>query len=328
MKAIQIKAFGGPEQLYLGQYQTPTPAENEVLVKVEATALNRADTLQRMGKYPPPKGESPIMGLEMAGEVVEVGKAVIHCKVGDKVCGLLGGGGYAEYAAIPERLALPWPDGFDAVQAAAVPEVFLTAFQALRWLAQLQEGERILIHAGASGVGTAAIQLAKVMGAHPFVTASAGKHSLCEELGAELAIDYKTENFAERLLDYTAGRGVDAVIDFVGAPYLQQNLKAMALEGRMVLLAFLGGVKVDQLNIAALLRKRLQIIGSTLRARDLEYKIRLSSDLQLFAWPFFANGQLRPVIDKVYDWSEVAGAHRYMESNQSKGKIVLRVSNG
>jgi putative PIG3 family NAD(P)H quinone oxidoreductase len=326
MKAIQIKAFGGPEELYLGDYETPNPAENEILVKVEATALNRADTLQRMGKYPPPEGDSPIMGLEMACEVVEVGEQVIHWKVGDKVCGLLGGGGYAEYAVIPERLALPWPEGFDAVQAAAIPEVFLTAFQALRWLAQLQEGERVLIHAGASGVGTAAIQLAKVMGAHPVVTASAGKHSLCQELGAELAIDYKAENFAERLKDYTKGKGVNVVIDFIGGPYLQQNLEVMGLEGRMVLLAFLGGVKVDHLNISPVLRKRLQIIGSTLRARDLEYKIRLSSDLQLFAWPLFANGQLRPVVDKVYDWSEVAEAHRYMESNQSKGKIVLRIS--
>ncbi|MEQ8702443.1 MAG: NAD(P)H-quinone oxidoreductase [Phaeodactylibacter sp.] len=325
MKAIQIKAFGGPEELYLGDYETPTPADNEILVKVEATALNRADTLQRMGKYPPPEGDSPIMGLEMAGEVVEVGGQVIHWKVGDKVCGLLGGGGYAEYAVIPERLALPWPEGFDAVQAASVPEVFLTAFQALRWLAQLQEGERVLIHAGASGVGTAAIQLAKVMGAHPVVTASAGKHSLCKELGAELAIDYKTENFAERLKGYTKGKGVNVVIDFIGGPYLQQNLEVMGLEGRMVLLAFLGGVKVDSLNIAPVLRKRLQIIGSTLRARDLEYKIRLSSDLQLFAWPLFANGQLRPIVDKIYDWSEVAEAHRYMESNESKGKIVLRV---
>jgi tumor protein p53-inducible protein 3 len=325
MKAIQIKDFGGPEELYLGDYKTPTPAANEILIKVEATALNRADTLQRMGKYPPPEGDSPIMGLEMAGEVVEVGEQVMHWKIGDKVCGLLGGGGYAEYAVIPERLALPWPEGFDAVQAAAVPEVFLTAFQALRWLAHLQEGERVLIHAGASGVGTAAIQLAKVMGAHPVVTASAGKHGLCQELGAELAIDYKTENFADRLKDYTKGEGVNVVIDFIGGPYLQQNLDVMGLEGRMVLLAFLGGVKVDNLNIAPVLRKRLQVIGSTLRARDLEYKIRLSSDLQLFAWPLFANGQLRPIVDKVYDWSEVAEAHRYMESNQSKGKIVLRV---
>lgn len=325
MKAIQVKAFGGPEQLYLGEYDTPEPTENEVLVKVEATALNRADTLQRMGKYPPPEGDSPILGLEMAGTVVEVGKAVLHWKVGDKVCGLLGGGGYAEYAVIPERMALPWPEGFDAVQAAAVPEVFLTAFQALRWLARLQEGERVLIHAGASGVGTAAIQLAKVMGAHPVATASFGKHSLCKELGAALAIDYKSEDFAERLKEYTQGKGVDVVIDFVGAPYLQQNLAAMGMEGRMVLLAFLGGAKVETLNIAPILRKRLQVIGSTLRARDLAYKIRLSSDLQLFAWPLFASGQLRPVIDRVYDWSEAAEAHRYMERNQSKGKIMMRV---
>ena len=326
MKAVQIKSFGDPDQLFIGEYETPAPAENEILVKVEATALNRADTLQRIGKYPPPKGDSPIMGLEMSGTVVEVGDAVIHWKVGDSVCGLLGGGGYAEYAVIPERLALPWPEGLNAVEAASIPEVFLTAFQALRWLAHLQQGEQVLIHAGGSGVGTAAIQLAKVMGGHPIVTASAGKHNLCLELGAELAIDYKAESFAERLEEYTDGKGVNVVIDFIGGPYLQQNLEVMGLEGRMVLLAFLGGVKVDQLNIAPVLRKRLQIIGSTLRARDLDYKIRLSSDLQQFAWPLFANGQLRPIIDKVYDWSDVVEAHRYMESNQSKGKIVLKVT--
>ena len=325
MKAIQLKAFGGPEELYIGRYEKPSPQPHEVLVKVAATALNRADTLQRMGKYPPPKGESEIMGLEMAGTVVACGRDVHHLKEGNQVCGLLGGGGYAEYATIAGSLALPWPKGFDAVQAAAVPEVFLTAFQALRWLAQLQESERVLVHAGASGVGTAAIQLAKAMGTEVLVTASGGKHELCKSLGATLAIDYKKEDFAERVAAYTDGRGVDVIVDFIGGAYFQQNLEALATEGRLVMLAFLGGVKPDEVNLAPILRKRLHIMGSTLRARDLEYKIRLSQDLQRFAWPLFENGTLKPVVDRVYDWAEVAEAHRHMESNQSKGKIVLRV---
>ena len=268
MNAIQLNAFGGPEQMYIGPYEKPAPGPNEILVKVAAAALNRADTLQRMGKYPPPKGESEIMGLEMAGTVAACGPQVTRWTVGDQVCGLLGGGGYAEYATIPEGMALPWPQGFDAVQAAAVPEVFLTAFQALRWLARLQEGERILVHAGASGVGTAAIQLARAMNAEVLVTASAAKHDLCRTLGADVAIDYKTESFAERVAAYTDGQGVDVIVDFIGGPYFQGNLKALAVEGRLVMLAFLGGVKPGELNLAPILRKRLQIIGSTLRARD------------------------------------------------------------
>lgn len=326
MKAVQVKAFGGPEQLYIGEWEKPQPGPEEILVQVEATAVNRADTLQRRGKYPPPEGESPILGLEMAGTVVERGAQAHRWEVGDRVCGLLGGGGYAEFAAIPERLALPVPAGLDAVQAAALPEVFLTAFQALRWLARLQEGETILIHAGASGVGTAAIQLAKVMGAVPIVTASAGKHELCRELGAALTIDYRRENFAERVAAFTKGKGTQVILDFIGAPYFQQNLEALSVEGRLVMLAFLGGVKPEAVNLAPILRKRLQILGSTLRSRSLEYKIRLSQDLQAFAWPLFGRGKLRPVIDRIYNWQEVADAHRYMESNQSRGKIVLRVS--
>lgn len=325
MQAIQTHSPGGPEQLYLGECPKPRPGPGELLVKVAATALNRADTLQRQGKYPPPKGESPILGLEMAGTVVEVGEPALRGRIGERVCGLLGGGGYAEYALIPDQMALPWPKGLDAVQAAAIPEVFLTAFQALSWLAKLRANERVLIHAGASGVGTAAIQLAKAMDARPFVTASAPKHELCLALGAEQAIDYRTEDFAERIKAYTDGQGADVIVDFIGGGYFQQNLDALAMDGRLVMLAFLGGVKVEQANLLPLLRKRLQVIGSTLRARSLAYKIELSQALQQFAWPLFESGQLRPVIDKVYDWREVAEAHRYMESNQSQGKLVLRV---
>jgi tumor protein p53-inducible protein 3 len=325
MKAVQIRQFGGPEELFIDDYATPVPADHELLVKVSATALNRADTLQRMGKYPPPKGDSEIMGLEMAGEVVGIGKSVSRWKIGDPVCGLLGGGGYATHAVIHEDMALPIPEGLSVQEAAAIPEVFLTAFQAMNWLAQLKKGEYILIHAGASGVGTAAIQLARVMGAIPIVTASAGKHDLCYQLGADKAIDYKTEGFVAQVSDYTNGKGADVVIDFVGGTNFQNNIDVLALEGRMVMLAFLGGIKADRVNLAPILRKRLKIMGSTLRARSLDYKIRLSRDLETFAWPLFSSGKLKPVIDSVYDWKDVADAHRYMEANRNQGKIILEV---
>ncbi len=262
----------------------------------------------------------------MAGTVEAVGKAVTQWKAGDRVCGLLGGGGYAQYATIHEQMAMPVPEGMGALEAAGIPEVFLTAFQALRWLAKLQRGERILIHAGASGVGTAAIQLARVMGAHPIVTASARKHKICRELGAAHAIDYKNEDFEEAVKAYTQEEGVQVVVDFIGGPYFQRNLNVLATEGRLVMLAFLGGVKTPELNLSHILRRRLQVMGSTLRARSLAYKIRLTQDLLLFAWPLFAEGKLKPVIDSVFDWSDVAEAHQYMENNRNQGKIVLRVS--
>ena len=326
MHAILIESFGGPEQMYIGEWPKPHPGPQEVLVKVEATALNRADILQREGKYPPPHGESTIMGLEMAGTVESVGQGVTKWKPGQAVCGLLAGGGYAEYAVIHESMALPIPEGLSTAEAAGLPEVFLTAFQALRWLARLQEGERILIHAGASGVGTAAIQLAHTMGAHAVVTASAAKHAICKELGAAHAIDYKNQDFEAAVIEYTHEKGVDVVIDFIGGPYFQRNLNVLAMEGRLVMLAFLGGVHTDPLNLGPVLRKRLQVMGSTLRARSLDYKIRLSQDLYRYAWPLFEQGKLRPVIDTIFDWKEASKAHQYMEDNRNQGKVILKVS--
>ena len=323
MQAILIESFGGPEQLYIGEWPKPHPGVHEILVKVEATALNRADILQREGKYPPPEGESTVLGLEMAGIVESVGPGVTKWKPGDAACGLLGGGGYAEYAVIHQDVALPVPQGLSSVEAAGIPEVFLTAFQALRWLARLQEGERVLIHAGASGVGTAAIQLAHTMGAHPIVTASAAKHPICRELGAAHAIDYKDQDFEEDVLEYTHGKGVDVVVDFIGGPYFQRNLNVLALEGRLVMLAFLGGPATEELNLAPILRKRLQVIGSTLRARSLDYKIRLSQDLYRYAWPLFEQNKLRPVIDTVFDWKDASKAHQSMEDNRNQRKVIL-----
>jgi tumor protein p53-inducible protein 3 len=326
MKAVLVTEPGGAENLKLDAWQKPVPERNQVLVKVKATALNRADILQRQGKYPPPKGASPILGLEIAGEVVACGKEVKRWKTGDKVFGLLPGGGYAEYAVIHEEMAMPLPEHMDYTEAAAIPEVFLTAFQALSWLGRLEKGERILIHAGASGVGTAAIQLAIEMGAEVLVTASSSKHELCLKMGASHAIDYKAGPFQPEVMKYTRGSGVDVIIDFIAGPYFSQNLECLRTDGRLILLAGLGGSKAEDIDLRHILMKRLSVIGSTLRSRSLDYQIKLTKDLFAFTEERFRDKRLEPVIDKVFDWSDVVAAHRYMESNQNAGKIVLAVS--
>ncbi|WP_162427656.1 NAD(P)H-quinone oxidoreductase [Pontibacter pudoricolor] len=325
MKAILVKQPGGPEQLILGEYEQPLPGPYELLVKVHATALNRADTMQRQGKYPPPKGASPILGLEIAGIVEEAGFNCTKYQKGDKVFGLLPGGGYAEYAIINVEMAMPIPDNLSFEEAAAIPEVFLTAWQALTWLGKLQPGERVLIHAGASGVGTAAIQLARALKAEVLVTASEGKLQTCKELGAHKAINYKEVPFEDEVLAYTNNEGVDVIIDFIAGPYFNQNLDCLRLDGRLVILASLGGGKVDNVDLRKILSKRLQVIGTTLRSRSKEYQIKLTEDLSHFALPLFKEGKLKPVIDSVYSWEDVAEAHRYMEQNKNIGKIVLRV---
>lgn len=326
MKAVLIKEFGGPENMYIGEWETPQPKSTEVLVKVHATALNRADTMQRKGQYPPPPGDSPILGLEIAGVVESIGSEITKWKVGDRVCGLVGGGGYAEYTVIPEGQLLPIPSNLSFEQAAGIPEVFLTAFQTINWIGQLQKNERILIHAGASGVGTAAIQIAKAIGAEVYVTASKEKHDRCLALGAKHAIDYKTENFQERILEITDGKGVDMIIDFIAAPYFQQNINSLNFDGRLVILAVMGGYKVADFNMLNLVFKRIQVSGSTLRARPLSYKAKLTQALFDFAWTHFEKGTFQPIIDSVYDWKEVSLAHQHMEANKNVGKIILRIS--
>ncbi|MEZ4888076.1 MAG: NAD(P)H-quinone oxidoreductase [Chitinophagales bacterium] len=326
MKAIQLRQFGSPDNFYIAEYDTPQPNAYEIQVKVTATALNRADTLQRMGKYPPPQGASPILGLEMSGTVSKLGSEVSKWKIGDKVCALLSGGGYAEYVTIHENLAASIPSNLTLLESAAIPEVFLTAYQALIWLAQLQQGESILIHAGASGVGTAAIQIAREKGAKVYITASKSKHSICLQLGASKAIDYKAENFEEVVLKETDGKGVDVVLDFLAAPYFQKNLNCLAVDGRMVMLALMGGIKVENLNVAPILQKRLKIMGSTLRSRTLEYKVQLTHDFWEFAHELFVEKRLQPVVDSTFNWSDVAEAHQYMEANKNKGKVLLKVS--
>ena len=324
MKAILVKEPGDVEQLTLGTYPMPVPDEDELLVKVKAAALNRADILQRRGFYPPPDDASPILGLEMAGVVEYVGSKCSNWQVGDKVFGLLPGGGYAEYVTIPEAMAIPIPENFSFEKAAAIAEVFLTAYQALFWIVHIKAGETVLIHAGASGVGTAAIQLVKEAGATPIVTAGTEqKLEMCRKLGAQTAINYKEGPFAQKVLEATQQRGVDIILDFVGAPYWEQNLSVLATDGRLVLIATLGGAKIGQVDLRQLMKKRIQITGTTLRARSLDYKIRLTRDFSEFALPRFAKGALAPVIDSVFPWEDVAKAHRYIEANKNIGKIIL-----
>lgn len=325
MKAVLIEKFGSAENLKIGKWETPQLQDYEVLVKVHATALNRADLLQREGKYPPPAGASPILGLEIAGEVVALGVEVSRWKIGDKVFGLVPGGGYAQYAKIHENMAIQIPENMSFETAAAIPEVFLTAYQSLVWSAKLQAQETILIHAAASGVGTAAIQIAKEIGAEVFATASAGKHALCLDLGAKAVIDYKTQDFEQEIAHLTNGSGVNVIIDFLAASYFQKNINSLSIDGRLVLLALLGGAEVSQMNLSKILMKRLQIIGSTLRSRSLDYQIRLTQEFWQFASTNFLIGKFKPVIDSIFEWDNVQEAHRYMESNQNAGKIILKI---
>ncbi|HEX7069217.1 MAG TPA: NAD(P)H-quinone oxidoreductase [Rhodothermales bacterium] len=325
MKAVLVTEPGGPENLTLGPFPKPSPAPDELLVRVAATALNRADILQRQGKYPPPPGTSELLGLEIAGTVAECGENCVGFAKGDRVFGLLGGGGYAEYAVINHRHAMPIPESMSMEEAAAVPEAFLTAYQALFWLGDLYEGATVLVHAGASGVGTTAIQLAREAEARVIVTASAAKHVDCIALGATHAIDYKNESFPDVVREITGGKGVDIIIDFIGAPYFKGNVDSLAMDGRIVILATMGGTIVPEFNIRDLFRRRGQVITSALRNRSIDYKARLTAAFATFALPRLEDGRLRPIIDRVFDWADVAEAHQRMESNLNVGKIVLRI---
>jgi putative PIG3 family NAD(P)H quinone oxidoreductase len=325
MRAVVVTEEGAPEHMTIGEAPTQEPGPEEVRVRVHATALNRADTFQRRGHYPPPEGASEILGLEMAGTVAETGENVVDWHADDRVFALLDGGGYAEYAVVHQDRLMAVPPGLSMQEAAAVPEVFLTAYQALHWLGGLQSGHRVLIHAGASGVGTAALQLVRRAEAHPYVTASAPKHDLCRDLGAEATIDYETEDFAERIAALTDDRGVDLILDFIGAPYFHRNVESLALDGRIIQLATLGGSTVEQVSLRALMAKRAQLLASTLRSRSLAYKVRLTQEFASDVLPHFLDGDLQPVIDSVYDWSDVAEAHRRMENNENAGKIVLSI---
>ena len=326
MKAIIFERPGGSDQLKLGKWRKPECGENEILVKVKATALNRADILQREGKYPPPISASSILGLELSGVVEEVGTKVFKWKKDDRVFGLIPGGGYAEYAVIHEDMAMEIPGNLSFEEAAAIPEVFLTAYQSLIWLGELKAGEFVLIHAGASGVGTAAIQLAREIGVKIIITTSAEKHKICKELGADLTIDYKSQNFKDEVLKFTTNYGADVIIDFIGGPYFKHNIESLTRDGRLIQLATLGGGKVEDFDMRQILVKRLKIIGSTLRSRSLDYQTRLTKEFKDFTYEKIRKGIIKPVIDKVFRWQDVAVAHKRMEENKNIGKIILKVS--
>jgi putative PIG3 family NAD(P)H quinone oxidoreductase len=325
MRAIVTERPGGPEVLRMGEIPDPAPGPDELLVRVRATALNRLDLMQREGTYPMPPGAPETLGVEMAGEVVGWGADVRGWAEGARICALLLGGGYAEYAAVPNGMAIPLPANLSFEQGAALPEVFLTAYLNLFQLGDLRAGGYALIHAGASGVGTAAIQLAREAGASPIVTAgTAEKLAACRELGAVAGFNYHEGPFAEAVLTATGGRGVDVVLDMVGAPYWNQNIACLTLGGRLILLAAQGGAKVE-INLGALQGKRARVIGSMLRPLPLADKIALTTAFSAFALPRLTDGRLVPVIDRVYPLAEAAEAHRRMASNANIGKIVLAV---
>lgn len=320
MKAI----LHDQDVLCVGEAAEPSVEDGELLIAVKATSVNRADLLQKRGNYPPPAGASGILGLEAAGEVIE---GAGRWKCGDRVMALLPGGGYAERVRIPAAMTMPIPESMTYEQAAAIPEVFLTAYLNMFQLGGLQAGQYVLIHAGASGVGTAAIQLSCDAGAHPIVTAgSHNKLQACRALGAMHAINYKDGPFGPRIRELTDGAGVHLVLDFIGAPYWDQNIASLANDGRLILIGMMGGSKLPQVDLGPLLMRRLQVIGTTLRPLSLDRKAALTADFTSYALPRFTDGRLKPVIDSVWNWEQADEAHAYMEGNRNIGKIVLRVT--
>jgi len=326
MKAIVITKSGDPGVLQLRDVEEPKPSQDEILVKVQATALNRADLLQRHGHYPPPPGtREDIPGLEFAGTTEWVGEKVTSFNPGDRVMGLLPGEGYAEKIVIHERMAIPIPANLNFDEAAAIPEAFLTAYDALFSQLELKSDERLLVHAIGSGVGIAALQLAKNAGAIVFGTAgSEDKLAKARDLGLNFGINYKHQDFREKVLAKTNGLGVNTILDTVGSPYWEKNLACLATKGRMIIIGLMGGAKVEA-NLGILLKKRLRIMGSVLRTRLLEEKIALTKTFVKTALPLFESGKLQPIIDRTFLLEEAAEAHAYMEKNKNFGKIVLRI---
>jgi putative PIG3 family NAD(P)H quinone oxidoreductase len=325
MTVIEISSPGEPEVLVPAHRPLPAPGTGEVLIEVAAAGVNRPDCLQRQGSYPPPPGASDLPGLEVAGTIVGLGEGVSAWRLGDRVCALLTGGGYAEYCVTPAVQCLPVPQGLDLVQAAALPETFFTVWTNVFERGRLQAGETLLVHGGSSGIGTTAIQLAHAFGSPVFVTVgSEEKARVCEELGAERAIDYRKEDFVAVVKELTRGRGVDVILDMVGGDYVQRNLSALAVEGRLVYIAFLRGAKVE-LNLGPLMMKRLTLTGSTLRARPVEEKAPIARALREHVWPLLEAGKVKPVIYQTFPLQAAAAAHRLMESNRHIGKIVLTV---
>ena len=324
MTAIEIAEPGGPDVLVPAERDVPKPAPGEVLVAVEAAGVNRPDVMQRQGLYPPPPGASDIPGLEIAGTVVAQGEGVDAPAAGARVCALVTGGGYAEYCTAPAPLCLPVPGGFDAAGAAALPETFFTVWTNVFDRARLAEGESILVHGGSSGIGTTAIQLAGAFGATVYATAgSKAKCDACLALGADAAIHYRDEDFVERIGALTGGRGVDVVLDMVAGDYVPRNLKCLATEGRLVIIAVQRGPKIGELNVLPIMLKRLTVTGSTLRPRTVEQKAAIARTLEAKVWPLLEAGTVKPIVHSRFPLSGAADAHRLMESGEHIGKIVL-----
>jgi putative PIG3 family NAD(P)H quinone oxidoreductase len=323
MTVIEIAAPGGPEQLKTAVRPVPKPGSGEVLVRVEAAGVNRPDVMQRQGRYPPPPGASDLPGMEIAGEIVALGPNVSHPAIGDKITSLLPGGGYAQYAVAAAPLCMPIPAGLSLVEAAALPETFLTVWTNLFERGGCKPGDIVLIHGGTSGIGTTAIQLANVWGARVYATAGSEKKArACEGLGAIRGIDYKTEDFVEVMRAETKGRGVDITLDMVAGSYVQRNLDIAAVEGRVVTISLLGGSRAE-INMGTVLTKRLTLTGSTLRSRTVEQKAAVADAVRQHVWPLLASGKVRPVIFATFPLAEASEAHRLMESSNHIGKIVL-----
>ncbi len=327
MRAIVITQPGGPEVLQLAERSKPVCADDEVLIKVYAAGVNRPDVYQRKGNYPPPKGASPdIPGLEIAGVIEQVGKDISRWKVGDKVCALLTGGGYAEYCAVAQGQCLPVPGNLSFEETASLPETFFTVWSNVFDRGQLKNNETLLVHGGSSGIGVAAIQMAKALGHTVYITAgSEEKCRFCESLGAERAINYKTENFAAVIKEISSGKGVDVILDMIGGDYVQPNIKSLADDGRLVMINMMLGKDV-QVDLSVVMSKRLTITGSTLRSRDVSFKSAIAANLEKHIWPLIASGKIKPVVSTVFPLEKGADAHALMESGDLIGKVVLKIA--
>jgi NADPH:quinone reductase len=325
MAVVEIAAPGGPEQLKPGIRPVPRPGDGEVLVRVEAAGVNRPDVMQRQGRYPPPPGASDLPGMEIAGEIVALGPQVSGLAVGDKITSLLPGGGYAAYAIAAAPLCMPIPDGLSMVEAAAIPETYMTVWTNLFERGGCKAGDRVLIHGGTSGIGTTAIQLASAWGARVYATAGSElKARACEKFGAVRGIDYRSEDFVQVIRADTEGYGIDITLDMVAGSYVQRNLDIAAVEGRVVTISMLGGSRAE-INMGMVLVKRLTLTGSTLRSRTVAQKAAVADDMRRHVWPLLAAGRVRPIIYQTFPLAQASEAHRLMESSNHIGKIVLTV---
>jgi len=325
MRAVEITKPGGPEVLVIGERPLPQPKPHEILVKVAAAGVNRPDILQRMGLYAVPPDASDLPGLEIAGTVAAIGASVKTWKVGDEICALVHGGGYAEYCVVPEVQALPVPKGLTLTEAASLPETFFTVYSNVFDRGALNAGEVLLVQGGSSGIGVTAIQMAAAMGNRVFATAGSDeKCAACVKLGAEKAFNYRTGDWAEELMAATGGKGVNVILDMVGGDYVPKELKVLAEEGRLVMIAFLRGMKTE-VDLSAIMQKRLQVTGSTLRPRTIEFKGQVAKSLRERIWPLVDAGKIKPVLFKTFPLAEASEAHKLMETSTHIGKIVLTV---